>query len=201
MPKLSYKERAKRRREQEILRSAARMIRDQGYVNLNMDDLAEEVGISKPTLYQHFRGKDDMVAQTMLQTMREMEEHILAVRGETALVKLENIMRYMLAAHNDPEGFSMTIIQDSSLAMQHLTGDNQEMQSIQRRVGQRVYEIIDEARTEGSIRQEIPNIIVVSAMFSSMSFLKSPRIMGDFSTPAEEIIENAVLFFRRGVAS
>ena len=59
MTKLSYKERSRLRREQDILRTAARMIRDNGYANLNMDDLADEVGISKPTLYQHFKGKDD----------------------------------------------------------------------------------------------------------------------------------------------
>ena len=200
MPKLSYKERARRRREQEILRSAARMIRDQGYVNLNMDDLAEEVGISKPTLYQHFKGKDDMVAKTMLQTMREMEAHISNVEGDTALDKLENIMQYMLQAHADPEGFSMTIIQDSSLAMQHLTGDNPEMKSIQRRVGTRIYEMIDQAKTDGDIHGDIPNIIVLSAMFSSMSFLKSPHIMGDNSITSEEIIENTIGFFRRGIA-
>jgi len=199
MPKLSYKERARRRREQEILRSAARMIRDQGYVNLNMDDLADEVGISKPTLYQHFKGKDDMVAKTMLQTMRKMEEHILAVEGDTAFHKLENIMRYMLEAHADPEGFSMTIIQDSSLAMQHLTGGNPEMQAIQRRVGSRIYEIISEAKDDGDIRADVPNIIVMSAMFSSMSMLQGPRIMGDNSLTPAEVIDGALAYFRRGI--
>ncbi|MEO1443324.1 MAG: helix-turn-helix domain-containing protein, partial [Chloroflexota bacterium] len=96
MSKLSYKERARLRREQEILRTAARMIRDHGYVNLNMDDLAEEVGISKPTLYQHFKGKDDMVAKTMIQTMLEMEQYIKDLQTESAIDGLVQILRYML---------------------------------------------------------------------------------------------------------
>lgn len=199
MAKLSYKERARLRREEEILRTAARMIRDHGYNNLNMDDLAEEVGISKPTLYQHFDGKDDMVAKTMLQTMREMEEHMRNIEGDSAYQKLENIMRYMLDAHTNPDGFSIAIVQDTATTLQHLMSTETEMFEIRMRVTEQLYSLIEQAKAEGDIRQDIPNLIVTSAMFSSLSILKSPHILNDYANSIDHIIEHIIGMFRRGV--
>ena len=200
MPKLSYKERARLRREKDILRTAARLIRDHGYMNLNMDTLAEEVGISKPTLYQHFKGKDDMVLQTMLHTMRDMVAYMQDLPGERAIDKLENIMRYMLESHSDPEGLSFAIVQDSATVLRYLMDGTPEMQTIQRQVGEQVYTLIDAARAEGDIHADISNIVVMSVMFASLSTLRGPDIIRDHSTPPPALIEQILAFFRRGVA-
>lgn len=199
MTKPSYKERARQRREQEILRTAARMIRDNGYVNLNMDDLAEEVGISKPTLYQHFSGKDDMVARTMLQTMREMEAHMQALQG-SPLSKIENVMRYMLDAHADPDGLSVAIVQDTATTLKHLSSGSEEMRQIQQHVAAMLYQWIDEGKKEGHIRPDMPNLMILGAMFSSLSILRSPDVMHDHSTTPDALSEHILTFFLRGIA-
>ena len=56
MKKHSYKEIERQRREEDILHVAERLLLERGYGNLNMDELADAVGISKPTLYQHALG-------------------------------------------------------------------------------------------------------------------------------------------------
>ncbi|MEM6526922.1 MAG: TetR/AcrR family transcriptional regulator [Chloroflexota bacterium] len=200
MPKLSYKERARLRREQEILRTAARMIRDYGYINLNMDDLAEEVGISKPTLYQHFKGKDDMVAKTMIQTMLEMEQYIKDLQTENAIDGLMQILRYMLNGQADPERFSLSIVQDAATTLHHLIGDNLEMREIMIRIKQQMYSLIDTAKQEGSIRSELPHLVVLSTMFSLLDVLKGPDVIHDWSVGTEEIINLVPEMFRRSVA-
>ena len=65
MTELSFKERERQRREHEILLHARRLIRAGGFADLTMDDLAQAVGVSKPTLYQHFRSKDDLTARVV----------------------------------------------------------------------------------------------------------------------------------------
>jgi AcrR family transcriptional regulator len=200
MPKLSYKERARLRREQEILRTAARMIRDHGYTNLNMDDLAEEVGISKPTLYQHFKGKDDMVIKTMIQTMYEMENYILSLEGESAIDKLEHVMRYMLLGQSDPDRFSVSIVQDTATTLHHLSSENTDMQAIMGRITQHMYGLIDKAKAQNTIRAEIPHVVVLSAMFSYLSILKGPQIVHDQSVNTDTIIDHILEMFRRSVS-
>lgn len=199
MVKASYKERAKYRREQEILKTAARMIRDKGYVNLNMDDLAEEVGISKPTLYQHFKGKDDMVAKAMRRAMEDMEAYITQVEGTSAFDKLMNIMRYMLETHAKPDGFSVAIMRDGGFALSQLTDDHSRSLDIQVRVGRCLAEMIHQAKVDGDIRQDLPDLVVMGAMFSSMYILQSPSIVRDYSNDIEQIIEGVLSFFKHGV--
>jgi AcrR family transcriptional regulator len=55
------REREFRQREELILDAAGVMLRDQGYLGLNLDRLAESVEYSKGTLYQHFGTKEDIV--------------------------------------------------------------------------------------------------------------------------------------------
>ena len=44
-----------------IIREAAALFDRHGYHSTSMDDLAQAVGLSKPTLYHHFRSKDDIL--------------------------------------------------------------------------------------------------------------------------------------------
>jgi AcrR family transcriptional regulator len=51
---------AERRRAQ-IVRAAARLFERKGYHNTGMDDIAEAVGLRKPTLYHYVRSKAEIV--------------------------------------------------------------------------------------------------------------------------------------------
>jgi len=46
------------RRRDDIVRRAAELFEERGYYQTSMDDIAEAVGIAKPTLYHYFTGKD-----------------------------------------------------------------------------------------------------------------------------------------------
>jgi len=57
-----------RRREstrQRILATAADVFYRRGIAPVSMDDVADAAGISKPTLYNHFRSRDDLVAESL----------------------------------------------------------------------------------------------------------------------------------------
>ncbi len=72
-PRHSYRDVERQRREKDILECAGKLLAERGYADLNMDDLAEAVGISKPTLYQHFKSKEDLVTQVVFQSYETME--------------------------------------------------------------------------------------------------------------------------------
>ena len=41
-----------------ILEVALRMFARRGYVTTSMEEIAREVGVTKPAIYHHFKGKD-----------------------------------------------------------------------------------------------------------------------------------------------
>lgn len=64
--KLSFKDQAFKLRENAILDAATAVLAAKGYDLMTMDDVAGAVGISKPSLYKHFKSKEELVGETMI---------------------------------------------------------------------------------------------------------------------------------------
>jgi TetR/AcrR family transcriptional regulator len=65
------KKREKDRRIQSILTAAKKVFFSKGYQRSTMDEIAFEAEISKPTIYQYFRTKDELYSALMLPFLEE----------------------------------------------------------------------------------------------------------------------------------
>ncbi|WP_328523425.1 TetR/AcrR family transcriptional regulator [Kribbella sp. NBC_00359] len=74
-------------REREILEAAERIFGERGYQGTSMDDVAAEVGVSKPLIYQYYGSKDGL---------------FLACLARLRTQLLETVADAVMAAH-DPE--------------------------------------------------------------------------------------------------
>ncbi|MGH6684738.1 MAG: TetR/AcrR family transcriptional regulator [Pseudolabrys sp.] len=63
-------QRSKQRTRLRILDAAFGSFWRQGFLRVSMDDIAERAGITKRALYQHFRSKDDLMAETLAHSSR-----------------------------------------------------------------------------------------------------------------------------------
>jgi len=55
------REEQRRRKREAVLRAAASAFNRRGFANTSMDEVAMVLGVSKPTLYQYFPGKQDIL--------------------------------------------------------------------------------------------------------------------------------------------
>lgn len=197
MTKKSYRERARERRQHDILMTAARMIHKNGYSNLNMDLLAEEVGISKSTLYQHFRSKEDMIIAVLLRGFEDMEDHITTSEGEP-IVRLEMLMRYMLIEGYAPDGFATAMVRDEVMALFHSHDD---IRTYLHRLHGMITGMIDDAKSNGQILRDIPNQVIINAMFGLMSVMNDPvtHQYTPVQTNREQYAEHAIRLWLRGI--
>jgi AcrR family transcriptional regulator len=60
----SLRERRRQMLREEILEATHQLLTERGYAAMSMDDLAARVGVSKPTLYNQFPTKEDLIAAT-----------------------------------------------------------------------------------------------------------------------------------------
>ena len=74
--KLSFKDQAFRLREDAILDACTRILVSKGFDLMTMDDVANEVGISKPSLYKHFKSKDDLACEAMVRLLDGAQEFL-----------------------------------------------------------------------------------------------------------------------------
>jgi AcrR family transcriptional regulator len=77
MGTITRKQREIREREQLLLNVARKMLIEQGYAGLSMDQLAEETEYSKGTIYQHFSTKEDLVTALAIESMERRVELFL----------------------------------------------------------------------------------------------------------------------------
>jgi AcrR family transcriptional regulator len=59
-------------RRQQILDTAAALFARHGFHGVSIDDLGGALGVSGPALYRHFRAKDEILAQILLEVSRTL---------------------------------------------------------------------------------------------------------------------------------
>jgi AcrR family transcriptional regulator len=82
----------------EIMGTAAELFRARGYRATTLEELARRLGISKKTLYGHFRSKEDLLAAIFHRTMSLVEEGLTAIRASRAAPaeQLREVIRHQV---------------------------------------------------------------------------------------------------------
>ena len=95
MPKVvpEYKEEAKKK----IIAAGREVMSKKGYHATTMDDIAEYVGVSKPTLYLYFNNKDDLVIEIVKAIPEQIREITMSMLpGATPLEAWTAVLDFFL---------------------------------------------------------------------------------------------------------
>jgi len=76
LSKLSFKDQTFKLREDAILDATTGILAAKGFDPMTMDDVALEVGISKPSLYKHFKSKEELVGAVMVRLIDGALEYL-----------------------------------------------------------------------------------------------------------------------------
>jgi AcrR family transcriptional regulator len=82
----------------QILTAAAELFRAHGYRATTLEELARRLGISKKTLYGHFRSKEDLLAAIFHRTMSLVEEGLATIVDSKAppVEQLREVVRHQV---------------------------------------------------------------------------------------------------------
>lgn len=82
-PWLAADTRAQQRelKRQAVLHAAAQLFNERGFHATSLDDIAERLHVTKPTLYYYVKSKDDILLECVRTALGMMRDEIGAVRG------------------------------------------------------------------------------------------------------------------------
>ena len=172
-------------REEAILEALARLSAERGFPNVTMDDLAEEVGISKATLYQHFESKDALLVHLILKHYRQFAEWLETTAGQPPLERLRAIMHYLMVDH------VMTMRGMLSLGREHVMPvflNTPELVAQHNHSQQVLHAIIRQGQAEGNIARDLAPQTIVNVMWALSNVVFQPAA-SDFvqgHTPAAD---------------
>jgi AcrR family transcriptional regulator len=202
MAEVSYKQREKRRREEEILLEARRLIHKSGVNGLSMDDLANAVGISKPTLYQHFKSKDELIVHVIVTGMQELENYLCTTTEPSPLERLKTVLRQILVHRYSVHGLLADF--ETDLIHAALTS-HPDVLAAKGRIMAEVSRVIEEGKARGEIQIDVPTSLQSCLLFKMIglpaaveAMLPDSRLRDPQALSAH--IEHIVELYSRAVA-
>jgi AcrR family transcriptional regulator len=153
-----------RRRHQEILEAAARVFHEKGYESTSIQDIADEVGILKGSLYYYIRSKEDLLYEIIRDIHDEAianVSHIDSLDGTA----LERIRAFVLAHMT----FTAENLGKISVFFHDFRSLNEERQrtiiASRDLYERRMRDLIKAGQRDGSIRRDVdPKLAALAAM-------------------------------------
>jgi len=194
MPRGRYQQQQWEQREADILAALDTLSAARGFASVTMDDLADEVGISKATLYQHFRSRDELLAHLMAQHTARFLDWLATTEAQPPLARLTGVLRQLIEGHTMPLAALSSIPRDE---VRRIFRGRPELLQQHEAVLAALGEIVAAGQRTGSIRPDLAPGVVIGVLqaLSSLSPAGAPG-MPDLPPPAEVQRELVSLFER-----
>ena len=83
-------------REEQILKIAEQLLLEFGENEFTLDMVAQEIGIAKGTLYKHFKSKNELYIQLLIQNQKQFFNMLVQRKNENFSEYLQYFVRYHL---------------------------------------------------------------------------------------------------------
>jgi AcrR family transcriptional regulator len=142
--------RARDEKREAVLRTAVQLFLEQGYHRATLNEVAERLNITKPALYNYFRGKDEILFECWALGQERAEDCIAEIDagGGSGLNKLRKLIQgYALVMASD---FGASLVRFNA---RDLTEANQKIaRAGKRRIDRAFRNYVSEGVMDGSIK-------------------------------------------------
>ena len=198
--RLSLRERQRAEREGLILREAERLLSEEGYDGLVMERLAERVGISKGTIYQHFAKKEDLFGAIILRGLERMNEQLtihLADGTRPAAARLGAVMTLLIEGSS---AWMSTITGPQKHELAAALADHPELRDARTRFFDGLCTLIVQGQEAGELDPAVPAPIAARFLLSLVGSRGWSALRGEAAVSAEDFAALAVRFYVHGLS-
>lgn len=180
-----------------VLETAARLFNVRGFDRTSMNDIAEELGVTKPSIYYYFPSKDAILLGAIKEAGASFETKLRKIvnDGRTPYEQFLDVMR-MYVDGMRWEVFRTLILADERTLSK--AGRDQVMKA-KRRINDAVEDLMRRAAAQGQMRVSDPHYATF-AIFGMINWMAIWR-RGDWSKNAAEIEKTFEEVMLRGVAA
>ena len=148
-----------------------------GFRHVTMDDLAQELGMSKRTFYTHFPSKNDLLRAVLMDKFDEADAdlaRIAAVSTTDVPAALEQLLAQMQNHANEIQPPFIRDIRREAPGMFQVV-EARRADIIQRHFGK----IFAEGRKTGMVRKDIPTRLIVEILLGAVQAVVNPAKMAE----------------------
>jgi AcrR family transcriptional regulator len=155
-----------------IVSAARRHFLAHGFRNVTMDELAGELGMSKKTLYAHFRDKDALVEAALADKVAELEAELAAITTTHAGDFAEALHRLAACLQRHTSEIQPPFIRDMRRAGPDLFKrlETRRAGIIEKYFGK----LFEQGRRSGMIRSDLPARLVIEVLLAAVHTIMNP---------------------------
>ncbi|EOA02568.1 TetR family transcription regulator protein [Herbaspirillum frisingense GSF30] len=162
--KLSFKDQAFKLRENAILDAATSVLGSKGYDLMTMDDVAGAVGISKPSLYKHFKSKEELVGETMIRLIDGAIDQLAQLEGiPSPRGKLEAMLEWALRVRL--EG-GLPFLPSTSTPVRDMLMRNVKYVMRVLKLNGQLEKLVKEAQKSGELDAALPSDVILYSYYA-----------------------------------
>ncbi len=165
MPRTEDVERKEQKRRL-IMQAALKVFSKNGYSPTALDEIAQEAGIAKGTLYLYFKDKEDLISSTLMYVLDDLKYRMIEAIPENlpAVDTLERIALFMFqyfAEKNEFYNIYLTILNYNLVS--NYTSLFERMIARKKELFDFECQLVEEAKKQGHIREDMATMDIVMA--------------------------------------
>ena len=152
-------------RKNEILDAAEELFSTKGFESTSMNDIQNEIGIARGTLYYHFKSKEEILDAIIERVTSRMTLNAKAVAGDKSIPVIERLIKTVLALRlrGEARDFLMEQIHKPQNALMHQKIQDKTVES----VNPIITDIVKDGIEQKIFRTEYPDETVEMVMLYS----------------------------------
>ena len=181
-----------------IISEASVLFRQFGIKAVTMDEIASHMGISKRTIYENFKDKDDLLKDSLkyLFTNQQKKEADIINETRNALEAIFTLLDHGLSIM---KGMNPLFIND--MKKYHFEVWKNNFKKNHRGIEETTKFLLKKGKNEKLIREEINIEIVSKLLHEQLKILSNEDIFPSAEYKKTEIFENIIINFARGIAT
>ncbi len=138
-----------------------------------MDDLAEELGMSKKTLYEHFSGKTAILEAAIADKFGEVDTDLKAISSDPSSDFTAKLRHLLECLERHLEEIRPPFVRDMRREAPEMF---RRIEALRReRIRRHFGELFDKGRKSGLIRKDIPANVIIEILLAAVEGIMNPR--------------------------
>ncbi|MBS4029799.1 MAG: TetR/AcrR family transcriptional regulator [Ignavibacteriales bacterium] len=182
-----------------ILITSFKLFLQLGISKVTMDELANELGMSKKTLYKYFTNKEAIVRELLEWKMKESEQCCSAIMNNNDNSHVEKIKKIMTFVGEQYSQLTPQFLSDIRRNSPEIWKEIDKWRTKQ--IMQEFSRLVSDGMNQGVFRNDINREIIVMMYAGAVQYLINPEVLSQFSFSAADVFETIIKIMYEGIFS
>lgn len=181
---------------EKLLYSASHLFLTRGYINTSIEDIVNNIGMSKATLYRYFETKEDLLKAIVKDFFIDIRESIQGIASENIEFS-EKLEKFIMQVSSRLKEVNPVLLQDLQATEPFLYQFICEERAVT--IDVQLKDLLSQGITQGVVHPEFNPDLVVNLILLSIDQMSSPGFIEKTGMTYDRVFRQVITIITRGI--